>query len=157
MLLVIITSTPMLIVLAWNVAIRLLAAFRYGVFVLVRLDLLLAALLVVCAMGTLRAAYLNAGGAFRRSSYVALLIACAVSASLGDEPGLFLGSPWSAAALVLFLGGVTALIVSLLDNRSAGRIAFWAVALSAVILAAWQVSGPPLIAALLVRNWPACL
>lgn len=151
-LLVSVTAAPLLITLFWCVAIKLPAAFRHGVFVLVGLELLLAVLLVICAAGTLRAAYRNAGCAFRRSSYVALLIACAISASLGDDPGLFFGSPWSAAALVLCLGGVTALIISLIDNRGAGRIAFWAVALAAVTLAAWQVSAPPLIAALLVRN-----
>jgi hypothetical protein len=151
-LLVRFTATPLLIVLAWNVAIKLPAAVRHGVFNVVRLELLLAALLVISAAGTLRAAHRRAGCAFSRSSYVALLLACAISASLGDDPGLFFGSPWSSAALVLCLGGVTALIISLIDNRGAGRIAFWAVALAAVTLAAWQVSAPPLIAGLLVQS-----
>jgi len=151
-LLVIVTAAPLLIMLAWHVAIKLPTAFRHGVFVIVRLELFLAALLVICAVGTLRAAYRNADCVFSRSSYVALLIACAISASLGDDPGLFLGSPWSSGVLVLCLGGVTALIVSLVDNRGAGKIAFWAVALTAVTLAAWLVSAPPLIAGLLVRN-----
>ena len=151
-LLVSVTSAPLLILLAWHVAIKLPAAFRHDVLAVVRLELLLAALLVICAVGTLRAAHRNANCAFSRSSYVALLIACAISASLGDDPGLFLGSPWSSAALVLSLCGVTALIISRMDNRGAGKIAFWTVALSAVTLAAWEVSAPPLIAVLLIRN-----
>jgi hypothetical protein len=151
-LLVSVTSAPLLILLGWQVAIKLPAAFRHDVLAVVHLELLIAALLVICAVGTLRAAHHNANCTFSRSSYVALLIACAISASLGDNPGLFLGSPWSSAALVLALCGVTALIVSLVDSRGAGKIAFWTVALSAVTLAAWQVSAPPFIAVLLVRN-----
>jgi hypothetical protein len=150
-LLVSVTSAPLLILLGWQVAIKLPAAFRHYVFAVVRLEVLLAVLLVITAVGTLRAAHGNASG-FSRSSYLALLIACAISASLGDNPGLFLGTPWSSAALVLALCGVTALIISLTDSRGAGKIAFWTVALSAVTLAAWQVSAPPLIAVLLVRN-----
>jgi hypothetical protein len=151
-LLVSVTSAPLLILLAWRVAIKLPAALRYDVLAVVRLELLLSVLLVITAAGTLRASYGNAKCEFSRSSYVALLIACAISASLGDDPGLFLGSPWSNAALVLSLCGVTALIISLMDNRGAGKIASWAVALAAVTLAAWEVSAPPLIADLLVRN-----
>ena len=151
-LLVIVTSAPLLILLGWQVAIKLPTALRHDVFAVVRLELLIAALLVICAVGTLRAAHRNASCEFSRSSYVALVIACAISASLADDPGLFLGSPWSSAALVLSLCGVTALIISLIDNRGAGKIAFGTVALAAVTLAAWQVSAPPLIAGLLVRN-----
>src|SRR5258707_14098557 len=97
--LVSVTSATLLIMLAWHVAIRLPAAFRHNVLAVVRLELLLAALIVITAAGTLRAALGNTRCEFSRSSYVALLVACAISASLGDDPGPFLGSPWRSAAL----------------------------------------------------------
>jgi hypothetical protein len=149
-LLVSMVVLPLLILLALSVVFKTPVVFTQSAYVLIRLELSVAATLAAAALAMARAA--KQPSTKLGSASVIVIVVCAVSAAFGSQPGVVTADIREAIGVVLLLASLTGAPVAFWRGRSAGYLAFAAVLFSAALAASWQVAVPPFIARIIVQH-----
>ena len=144
----VLTAAPLVVVIGTHIVREISGAAATEAMYLVRLDLAIAAVLIVGAAGVLRAARDTAG--MTRTEAALLAGACAIAVAFAAAPGVIFSSPDRSFALIFTIAALTA--GAMRRSRQKEALAFWGVVYSAAAMSAYETAFHRFVARLLINH-----